>query len=183
MRRAQPVWHRAAPLTGAGGRGALLPARQLADTHLSIRTWLQVVCLMCSSWGISAHALHRRLDIRSYKTARRVCERIKYAKHEPPLVEMLAQAREAEGLDSTLPPELIEMQQSYGASIRKNKRRCRGPTGRLSLFPLTFDDALRGLLLVPPMGRRPTKVRPTKTKTRPVDEQQLSCRRSGSSCR
>ena len=77
----------------------------LADTHLSIKTWLQVVCLMCSSRGISAHALHRRCNIRTYKTARHVCERIRYAKQQPPLAEMLAQAREAEGLDDfTLPP-------------------------------------------------------------------------------
>lgn len=127
----------------------------LADTHLSIRIWLQVVALMRSQFGISAHALHRRCNIRTYKSARRVCERIQRAKDQPPLAKLLARACEAEGLDFTLPPEFIELFQSYGGSTQKNKPRRRGPTGRHSLYPLSFDDALRGLLPVPPMGRRP----------------------------
>src|SRR5688572_29830618 len=28
-----------------------------------MRIWLQAVCLMCSRWGVSAHALHRELGI------------------------------------------------------------------------------------------------------------------------
>lgn len=51
----------------------------LEDSHLPLTTWLQAIHLMCSSKkGISAHQLHRTLEI-TYKTAWFLCHRIREA--------------------------------------------------------------------------------------------------------
>lgn len=70
-------------------------------------------------------------------------------------------------------PELQEMLLSYGASISKNKPRCRGRTGRHSLHPLSVDDALRGLLTVPPMAQEPAAEQTPRKSKKPVTRAHL----------
>jgi transposase-like protein len=57
----------------------------LEDSHLPIALWLQAIFILCSSKkGVSAHQLHRMLDI-SYKTAWFMAHRIRFAMgHESP---------------------------------------------------------------------------------------------------
>lgn len=59
------------------------------DTHLTCKQWVMAFHLMCSSKkGISAHQLHRMLDI-TYKTAWHLAHRIRYAMKKEPLAGML----------------------------------------------------------------------------------------------
>jgi transposase-like protein len=66
------------------------------DSHISLRTWLQAIHLLCASKkGMSAHQLHRMLDV-SYKSAWFMAHRIRYAMTQPPLVGKLRGVVEAD---------------------------------------------------------------------------------------
>lgn len=59
------------------------------DSHIKINIWLMAISLMCSSKkGISAHQLHRMLNI-TYKSAWFMAHRIRYAMTQPALTEKL----------------------------------------------------------------------------------------------
>jgi transposase-like protein len=59
------------------------------DSHLPISKWLMAIFIMCSSKkGISAHQIHRMLDI-TYKSAWFMCHRIRWAMNEGPLAALL----------------------------------------------------------------------------------------------
>ncbi len=59
------------------------------DSHIPIGKWLMAIFLLCSSKkGMSAHQLHRMLDI-TYKSAWFMAHRIRYAMGEGPLAELL----------------------------------------------------------------------------------------------
>jgi transposase-like protein len=54
-----------------------------AETHIPLNKWLHAMHLMCSSKkGISAHQLHRTLEVQ-YKTAWFLCHRIRKAMEKP----------------------------------------------------------------------------------------------------
>src|SRR5215467_8076817 len=58
-------------------------------SHIKLHKWLQAFHLMCSSKkGISAHQLHRTLDI-SYEAAWFMAHRIRFAMTQEPLVSAL----------------------------------------------------------------------------------------------
>jgi transposase-like protein len=59
------------------------------DSHIPIGKWLMAIFLLCSSKkGMSAHQLHRMLDI-TYKSAWFLAHRIRYAMGEGPLAQLL----------------------------------------------------------------------------------------------
>jgi transposase-like protein len=59
------------------------------DSHIPIGTWLMAIFLLCSSKkGISAHQLHRMLDI-TYKSAWFMAHRIRFAMGEGPLAALI----------------------------------------------------------------------------------------------
>lgn len=60
------------------------------DSHIPIGKWLMAIFLLCSSKkGMSAHQLHRMLDI-TYKSAWFMAHRIRFAMGEGPLAELLS---------------------------------------------------------------------------------------------
>jgi transposase-like protein len=60
------------------------------DSHISISKWLMALFLLSSSKkGMSAHQLHRMLDI-GYQAAWFMCHRIRYAMNEGPLKALLS---------------------------------------------------------------------------------------------
>ena len=60
------------------------------DSRIPLNKWLYAIYMMCSSKkGVSAHQLHRTLDI-TYKSAWFMCHRIRYAMTQTPLVEKLS---------------------------------------------------------------------------------------------
>lgn len=66
-----------------------------ASCHLTPRLLLQAIVLLCGRWSITPFALHRQLGV-TYKTARRLCSRIRYAMRQSPLAAMIADALAAE---------------------------------------------------------------------------------------
>jgi transposase-like protein len=59
------------------------------DSHIPIGKWLMAIFILCSSKkGISAHQLHRMLDI-TYKTAWFMAHRIRFAMGEGALAELI----------------------------------------------------------------------------------------------
>lgn len=61
-----------------------------SDSHIPLDKWLMAIYLMCSSKkGISAHQLHRTLEI-TYKSAWFMAHRIRYAMGQKPLADMLS---------------------------------------------------------------------------------------------
>jgi transposase-like protein len=59
------------------------------DSHIPISKWLMAIFIICSSKkAISAHQLHRMLDI-TYKSAWFMAHRIRFAMNEGPLADML----------------------------------------------------------------------------------------------
>src|SRR5207248_1593051 len=66
------------------------------DSHIPISKWLLAIHLMCASKkGISAHQLHRMLDL-SYKSAWFMCHRIRFAMGQEPLASKLSGIVEAD---------------------------------------------------------------------------------------
>lgn len=65
-------------------------------SRIPLNKWLIAIYLMCSSKkGMSAHQLHRQLEI-TYKSAWFMCHRIRYAMTQEPLSEMLNGTVEAD---------------------------------------------------------------------------------------
>src|SRR4051812_9265428 len=59
------------------------------DSHIPIGKWLMAIFLICSSKkGMSAHQLHRMLDV-TYKTAWFMAHRIRFAMGQGPLARLL----------------------------------------------------------------------------------------------
>lgn len=59
------------------------------DSHIPLDIWLAAIYEMnAAKNGISAHELHRKLDI-TYKTAWFMCHRIRFAMSEKPLGKLL----------------------------------------------------------------------------------------------
>jgi len=66
------------------------------DSHIALNVWLIAIYLMCSSKkGISAHQLHRMLNI-SYKAAWFMAHRVRYAMKQPAVQEKLSGIVEAD---------------------------------------------------------------------------------------
>jgi transposase-like protein len=66
------------------------------DSHIPLYQWLSAIQFLCASKkGISAHQLHRMLDI-TYKSAWFMAHRIRYAMGQPPLAEKLLGIVEAD---------------------------------------------------------------------------------------
>lgn len=66
------------------------------DSHIPLNKWLLAIYLMCSSKkGMSAHQLHRSLDL-TYKSAWFMAHRIRYTMTQPPLVDKLRGIVEAD---------------------------------------------------------------------------------------
>ena len=66
------------------------------DSHIPLSKWVLTIHLMCASKkGISAHQIHRMLDV-TYKTAWFMCHRIRYAMSEEPLRSKLSGIVEAD---------------------------------------------------------------------------------------
>jgi len=60
-----------------------------SDSHIPISKWLMCLFILCSSKkGISAHQIHRMLDV-SYKAAWFMCHRVRFAMGEGPLAKLL----------------------------------------------------------------------------------------------
>jgi len=67
------------------------------DSHIRLHKWLLAIQLLCSSKkGMSAHQLHRMLNI-TYKSAWFMAHRIRYAMNQPPLADKLQGVIEADG--------------------------------------------------------------------------------------
>lgn len=66
------------------------------DSHIPLYQWLSAIQFLCSSKkGVSAHQLHRMLNI-TYKSAWFMAHRIRYAMGQPPLAEKLLGVVEAD---------------------------------------------------------------------------------------
>jgi len=66
------------------------------DSHIPLYQWLSAIQFLCASKkGISAHQLHRMLNI-TYKSAWFMAHRIRYAMGQPPLAEKLQGIVEAD---------------------------------------------------------------------------------------
>lgn len=66
------------------------------DSHIPLNKWLMAIHLLCASKkGMSAHQLHRMLEI-TYKSAWFMAHRIRYAMSQPPLVDKLQGIVEAD---------------------------------------------------------------------------------------
>jgi transposase-like protein len=66
------------------------------DSHIPIHQWLSAIQFLCASKkGMSAHQLHRMLNI-TYKSAWFMAHRIRYAMGQPPLTEKLQGIVEAD---------------------------------------------------------------------------------------
>jgi len=66
------------------------------DSHIPIHQWLSAIQFLCASKkGMSAHQLHRMLNI-TYKSAWFMAHRIRYAMGQPPLAEKLQGIVEAD---------------------------------------------------------------------------------------
>lgn len=66
------------------------------DSHIPLYQWLSAIQFLCASKkGISAHQLHRMLNI-TYKSAWFMAHRIRYAMGQPPLAEKLQGIIEAD---------------------------------------------------------------------------------------
>src|SRR5437868_7032178 len=60
-----------------------------SDSHIPLNKWLLAFHLLCASKkGMSAHQLHRMLDV-TYKSAWFMAHRIRYAMSQPPLAAKL----------------------------------------------------------------------------------------------
>jgi transposase-like protein len=102
------------------------------DSHIPLNVWLAAIYEMnAAKNGISAHELHRKLDI-TYKTAWFMCHRIRFAMSEKPLGKLLG---------------IIESDETYvgGSELNKHKskrnpKRGRGYDKKTPVFALVQRD-------------------------------------------
>lgn len=101
------------------------------DSHIPLNIWLYAIYEMnAAKNGISAHELHRKLDI-TYKTAWFMCHRIRFAMTEKPLGQLLG---------------TIEADETYigGKEINKHKNKkikgSQGGVGKTPVFALVQRD-------------------------------------------
>ncbi len=82
-------------------------------SKIPLNKWLYAIHLMCSAKkGVSAHQLHRELDI-TYKSAWFMAHRVRYAMNQPPLKEKLN--------------GIVEADETYiGGKGKKGSKRGRG---------------------------------------------------------
>lgn len=91
-------------------------------SRIPLHKWLMAIYLMCSSKkGISAHQLHRTLDI-TYKSAWFMAHRIRYAMTQPPLVDKLK--------------GIVEADETYIGGKKRGGKRGRGSENKTPVFAL-----------------------------------------------
>ena len=106
-------------------------------SHINLRKWVDAIYIMCSSKkGFSALQLQRMLDLRTYKSAWLMCHRIRHAMSQGPMVNILSGVGEAN--DTFISWE----------------ERNPGNEKPISLYPLTPEEALAGLMQVRRAGDR-----------------------------
>jgi transposase-like protein len=89
------------------------------ESHIPLHKWLQAIHLMCSSKkGISAHQLHRTLEV-TYKTAWFLCHRIRLAMQITPTGPLGGNGKIVE-VDETYIGRLEGMPKGRGGSHNKN---------------------------------------------------------------
>jgi transposase-like protein len=89
------------------------------ESHIPLHKWLQAIHLMCSSKkGISAHQLHRTLEV-TYKTAWFLCHRIRLAMQTTPIGPLGGNGKIVE-VDETYIGRLEGMPKGRGGSHNKN---------------------------------------------------------------
>jgi transposase-like protein len=100
------------------------------DSHIPLSTWLMAINKMCASKkGISAHQLHRELEI-TYKSAWFMAHRIREAMRQEPLASKLS--------------GIVEVDETYvggkaknmHASVRREKVQGRGAVGKAPVLTL-----------------------------------------------
>lgn len=91
------------------------------DSHIPLKKWLLAIYLMnASKKGISAHQLHRMLDI-TYKAAWFMAHRIRYAMTEQPLGQLLG---------------TVEADETYIGGKNRGGKRGRGSENKTPVFAL-----------------------------------------------
>ena len=91
------------------------------DSHIPLYQWLSAIQFLCASKkGMSAHQLHRMLNI-TYKSAWFMAHRIRYAMTQPPLNEKLT--------------GIVEADETYIGGKAHGKRG-RGATNKIPVFAL-----------------------------------------------
>ena len=92
------------------------------DSHIPLNKWLIAIYLMnASKKGISAHQLHRMLDI-TYKAAWFMCHRIRFAMTEAPLTRLLKGT--------------VEADETYVGGKKRGGKRGRGSENKTPVFAL-----------------------------------------------
>jgi len=87
------------------------------DSKIPLSKWLIAIHMLCQGKnGVSAHELHRTLDI-TYKSAWFMAHRIRYAMAHPPLVDQLAAVADEDKLDG-----IVEAHETYIGGKAKGKR-------------------------------------------------------------
>jgi transposase-like protein len=95
------------------------------DSHIPLYQWLSAIQFLCASKkGISAHQLHRMLNI-TYKSAWFMAHRIRYAMEQPPLNKKLQ--------------GIIEADETYIGGKARGKRG-RGAENKTPVFALVQRD-------------------------------------------
>ena len=106
-------------------------------SHINLHKWVMGIDIMCSSKkGFSALQLQRMLDLRTYKSAWFMCHRIRHAMSQVPMVNRLS--------------GVVEADDTYIGWEARNP----GNEKPISLYPLTLEEALAGLMQVRPEGDR-----------------------------
>ena len=91
-------------------------------SRIPLHKWLMAIYLMCSSKkGISAHQLHRTLDI-TYKSAWFMAHRVRHAMTQPPLVDKLK--------------GVVEADETYIGGKKRGGKRGRGSENKTPVFAL-----------------------------------------------
>ena len=91
------------------------------DSHIPLKKWLLAIYLMnASKKGISAHQLHRMLDV-TYKAAWFMAHRIRYAMTEKPLGQLIG---------------TVEADETYVGGKRRGGKRGRGSENKTPVFAL-----------------------------------------------
>src|SRR5688572_30561090 len=93
------------------------------DSHIPISKWLMAIFIICSSKkGISAHQLHRMLDI-TYKSAWFMAHRIRFGMNEGPLADLLTGAVEIDETYIGGKPRHGDPKPEPGEGYKKNSRK------------------------------------------------------------